>query len=94
MSQQYQALVDQAQQLAAEMPLAMAESLADAIGRWNASSWLLARAGLLQGISHPHYRSLAGEFLDIWRESASGLGPQAVQSEEGIERQKLAHPNW
>ena len=78
MSLKHKTVVEQAQRLAAEMPLAMAESLADAIGMSGSSSWASARADILQGVSQPHYRALAGEFLDIWQRTAPDLSPQAV----------------
>jgi hypothetical protein len=78
MSRNHQAVVDQALRLAAEMPRAMAESLADAIERGVGSSWVSARTAILQGISQPHYRALASEFLDAWQTTAPDLSPQAV----------------
>ena len=35
------------------------------------------RTDILQGVSQPHYRALAGDLLDAW-ENASDLSPQAV----------------
>jgi phosphatidylserine/phosphatidylglycerophosphate/cardiolipin synthase-like enzyme len=53
------------------MPLAMAETLADAVGRTS------PRSDILQGVSQPHYRALAGGFLDACR-MAPDLDPQAA----------------
>jgi phosphatidylserine/phosphatidylglycerophosphate/cardiolipin synthase-like enzyme len=78
MNSQHKAVVEKVQRLAAEMPLAMAETVADAIGRSVGSSWASARTDILQGVSQPHYRALAGEFLDAWQTTSPELSPQAV----------------
>jgi phosphatidylserine/phosphatidylglycerophosphate/cardiolipin synthase-like enzyme len=62
-----------AQRLAAEMPPAMAEALANAIGRADVS----ARRDILHGVLQPHYRALASDLLDAWQK-AQDLTPQAV----------------
>jgi phosphatidylserine/phosphatidylglycerophosphate/cardiolipin synthase-like enzyme len=78
MSGQHRAVVEQAQRLAAEMPLAMAQTLADAIEAGGNYSWGSATADILQGVSQPHYRALAGEFLNAWRTTAPDLSPQTL----------------
>jgi phosphatidylserine/phosphatidylglycerophosphate/cardiolipin synthase-like enzyme len=78
MSRQHKAVVEQAQRLATEMPLAMVEALADAIEHSGGSPWASARSDTLQKVSQPHYRALASDFLDAWKAKAPELSPQAV----------------
>src|SRR5688572_15392481 len=77
-SHQRQKIVQQAQRLAAEMPAAMVEMLADAIEKADSCSWESARIGILHLVSQPHYRALATGLFDTWQANARDLSPQAV----------------
>jgi phosphatidylserine/phosphatidylglycerophosphate/cardiolipin synthase-like enzyme len=73
MSEQRQAVAEQARRLAAELPPAMVELLADAVERAGGSD-----AAVLAAVPQPHYRALTAEFLVAWRVSFAELSPQAV----------------
>lgn len=78
MSRKHAAFIGQAQRLAAEMPPAMAEALAEAIERSVGPLRASDRSDILQSVSQPHYRALADQFLEAWQTTAPDLGPQAV----------------
>jgi hypothetical protein len=56
-------LIDEAAtRLASEMPTAYVEALASAL-----QSGPVSKAQAVQGIPHLHFRSVAGEFIDVWQ---------------------------
>ncbi len=66
-------IAEAATRLASEMPAAYVEALACALHTGPAS-----KAQAVQGIPHLHYRSVAGEFVDLWQSRAAGVAPEAV----------------
>jgi phosphatidylserine/phosphatidylglycerophosphate/cardiolipin synthase-like enzyme len=62
-----------ATKLSSEMPAAYVEALAQAI-----QAGSLTKPQAVQGISHLHYRALAGDFIDLWHGQAFGLSGEAV----------------
>ena len=61
-----QTIADHAVSLAAEMPLAMVEKLAETIEHIDPSDWQALRAWILQQVPQAHYRSLAAGLLETW----------------------------
>src|SRR5205807_1036313 len=59
--------------LATKMPAAYVEALACALQNGPAS-----KAQAVQGIPHLHFRSVAGEFIDVWQGQAAGVTGEAV----------------
>jgi phosphatidylserine/phosphatidylglycerophosphate/cardiolipin synthase-like enzyme len=66
-------IVEAATNLASEMPAAYVEALASALQAGPAS-----KAQAVQGIPHLHFRSVAGEFIDVWQGRAAGVTADAV----------------
>ena len=66
-------IAEAATRLASEMPAAYVEALAGAL-----LTGLASKAVAVQGIPHLHYRSMAGEFIDLWQNRAAGVTPEAV----------------
>ena len=66
-------IAEAARRLACEMPSAYVEVLACALQSGPAS-----KAQAVQGIPHLHYRSMAGEFVDLWQGQAAGVTAEAV----------------
>lgn len=66
-------IAEAATRLACEMPAAYVESLACALQIGSTS-----KALALQGIPHLHYRSMAGDFIDLWQNRATAVIPEAV----------------
>lgn len=64
--------------LAKSLPFPVLRQLADAIRSSDIDDWLAARSEIIRSILHPHYRSLAANFLDAWRSQAADASPQAV----------------
>jgi phosphatidylserine/phosphatidylglycerophosphate/cardiolipin synthase-like enzyme len=67
-------LAEQARRLAAEMPPAMVEMLADAVEGGSLGDG----PALLGVLPQPHYRALAGDLLSAWKTSYPEASPQAV----------------
>lgn len=74
----YAVIAKQAGKLAATLPFPLMQLLAMSIDRCDVSDWAAAKGRISRRVSHPHYRSLAIEFLDVWRSQAQDLCPQAV----------------
>jgi phosphatidylserine/phosphatidylglycerophosphate/cardiolipin synthase-like enzyme len=66
-------VVESATKLASEIPAAYVEALACALQSGSAS-----KAQAVQGIPHLHFRSVAGEFIDVWQGRAAGVTAEAV----------------
>lgn len=66
-------IAEAAVKLASEMPAAYAEALACVIQTAPTSKSLM-----VQGIPHLHYRSMAGEFIDVWQDQGAGVTAEAV----------------
>lgn len=66
-------IAEAATRLASEMPATYVEALACALQTGPAN-----KALAVQGIPHLHYRSMAGEFVDLWQSRASVVTPDAV----------------
>jgi phosphatidylserine/phosphatidylglycerophosphate/cardiolipin synthase-like enzyme len=66
-------IVEAATRLASEMPAAYVEALASALLSGPAS-----KAQAVQCIPHLHFRSVAGEFIDVWQGQAAGVTAEAV----------------
>jgi len=64
--------------LADVLPFPVMQVLAEAIGICRPADWPSARNQVLQRLAHPHYRKLAGDFLDDWRTSDPRLSAEAV----------------
>jgi phosphatidylserine/phosphatidylglycerophosphate/cardiolipin synthase-like enzyme len=64
--------------LAAILPFPVMQLLAEAVATCQPNDWPIARNQIVQGLSHPHYRSLAADFLDTWRAIEPQLPAQAV----------------
>lgn len=64
--------------LAAILPFPVMQLLAEAVATCQPSDWPTARNQVVPCLSHPHYRSLAADFLDAWRASEPQLPAQAV----------------
>jgi phosphatidylserine/phosphatidylglycerophosphate/cardiolipin synthase-like enzyme len=72
-----QVIAEQTQKVAAELPPALVETLAEAIERAG-PGWADTQGTILTSLSHPHYRSLAAELLRAWRAEAATATPEAV----------------
>jgi phosphatidylserine/phosphatidylglycerophosphate/cardiolipin synthase-like enzyme len=70
-------IAEQARKVAAELPTALVETLADAIERVGVG-WREAQGEILTSLSHPHYRSVAGELLRAREADALTVTPEAV----------------
>jgi phosphatidylserine/phosphatidylglycerophosphate/cardiolipin synthase-like enzyme len=66
-------IAEAATRLASEMPAVYVEALACALQTGPPS-----KAQAVQGIPHLHYRSIGGEFVDLWQSRAAGVTPEAV----------------
>src|ERR1700683_1073112 len=66
-------IAEAATRLACERPAAYVEALALALQHGTPS-----KALAVQGIPHLHYRSMAGEFVDLWQSRAADVTPEAV----------------
>jgi phosphatidylserine/phosphatidylglycerophosphate/cardiolipin synthase-like enzyme len=66
-------IAEAATRLASEMPAAYVEALACVL-----QTGPVSRAQAVQGIPHLHYRSMAGEFFDLWQGRAADVTPEAV----------------
>jgi phosphatidylserine/phosphatidylglycerophosphate/cardiolipin synthase-like enzyme len=66
-------IAEAATKLASEMPAAYVEALAGAI-----QTDQVSKAQAVQGIPHLHYRSMGGEFFDLWHCQAAVVTPEAV----------------
>jgi phosphatidylserine/phosphatidylglycerophosphate/cardiolipin synthase-like enzyme len=66
-------IAEAATRLASETPAAYVEALACALQGGPAS-----KAQAVQGIPHLHFRSVAGEFIDVWQGRAAGVTAEAV----------------
>src|SRR2546421_4906674 len=66
-------IAEAATRLASEMPAAYVEALACAL-----QTGPVSKAQAVQGIPHLHYRSMAGQFVDMWQGRAGGVTPEAV----------------
>jgi phosphatidylserine/phosphatidylglycerophosphate/cardiolipin synthase-like enzyme len=64
--------------LAAILPFPVMQLLAEAVTACPPNDWPAARNQVVQCLAHPHYRSLAADFLDAWRASEPQLPAQAV----------------
>lgn len=71
-------LVKEAQNLAGELPPEMIESLSDVISKFRPGSWTMTQDKVGKSISQPHYRALAGKFIDTWRTCSPDASPEAV----------------
>ncbi len=66
-------IVEAATRLASEMPAAYVEALACAL-----QGSPVSKPQAVQDIPHLHYRSMAGEFIDLWQGQAAAVPPEAV----------------
>src|SRR5215472_6975899 len=66
-------IAEAATKLASEMPAAYVEALSCALHGGPSS-----KAQAVQGIPHLHFRSVAGEFIDLWQGQAAGVTADAV----------------
>jgi phosphatidylserine/phosphatidylglycerophosphate/cardiolipin synthase-like enzyme len=66
-------IAEAATKLACEMPAAYVEALACAL-----QSGPTSKAQAVQGIPHLHFRSVAGEFIEVWHGQAAGVPADAV----------------
>jgi hypothetical protein len=66
-------MAEAATRLASEMPSAYVGALACAL-----QTGPVLKTQAVQGIPHLHYRSMAGEFIDLWQSRAAGVTPEAV----------------
>jgi phosphatidylserine/phosphatidylglycerophosphate/cardiolipin synthase-like enzyme len=66
-------IAEAATRLASEMPAAYIEALACAL-----QSGPPSKAQAVKGIPHLHFRSVAGEFIDVWQGRAAGVTPEAL----------------
>ena len=64
--------------LANVLPFPVVQLLAEAVAICQAGDWPTERNRVIKCLSHPHYRSLAANFLDGWRASEPQLPAQAV----------------
>ena len=64
--------------LAGVLPFPVMRLLAEAVAACQPDDWPTERNRVLKGLSHPHYRGLAADFLDGWRANAPKLPSQAV----------------
>jgi phosphatidylserine/phosphatidylglycerophosphate/cardiolipin synthase-like enzyme len=72
------AIAEAATDLAREVPAPLLDSLAELIRGCDPGRWSSSRTRMLSGVSHPHYRSLVAQFLDLWHERSPQLSPEAV----------------
>jgi phosphatidylserine/phosphatidylglycerophosphate/cardiolipin synthase-like enzyme len=72
MKRPHQVIAEQARKVAAELPPPLVETLAEAIASAPAGGTILA------SLSHPHYRSIAGELLSAWKSEAAQVSSEAV----------------
>ena len=70
-----QRIIDEALELAARLPAAVTEDVADAI-RTNSAGQL--RAEITRRVAHHHYRDLALDFIDRWLTEAPAVDHQLV----------------
>jgi len=66
-------IAEAATRLASEMPAAYVEALACAL-----QAGQMSKPQAVQGTPHLHYRSMAGEFVDLWQNGAVGVTTDAV----------------
>jgi phosphatidylserine/phosphatidylglycerophosphate/cardiolipin synthase-like enzyme len=66
-------IAEAATRLASEMPAAYVEALAGAL-----QGGPVSKAQAVQGIPHLQFRSVAGEFIDVWQGRAAGVTAEAV----------------
>ena len=64
--------------LANVLPFPVMQLLAEAVATCQPDDWPTERNRVVKCLSHPHYRSLAADFLDAWRASEPQLPAQAV----------------
>jgi phosphatidylserine/phosphatidylglycerophosphate/cardiolipin synthase-like enzyme len=74
----HQVMATEARILAKTLPYPIMLALADSVIVCDLQSWPLSKSRIVQDISHPHYRSLAVQFLDKWQSQASEVSPQSV----------------
>ena len=67
-----------ASQLATILPFAVMQSLAEALTTCQFLDGPTDCRRVVQCLAHPHYRSLATDFLDAWRTNEPQLSAQAV----------------
>jgi phosphatidylserine/phosphatidylglycerophosphate/cardiolipin synthase-like enzyme len=73
-----QLVATEAGRLASALPSSVLHTLAEAIQSWDPADWPWNKARIATGISQPHYRSLATNFLDAWQSEAKDVSPEAV----------------
>jgi phosphatidylserine/phosphatidylglycerophosphate/cardiolipin synthase-like enzyme len=64
--------------LAQSLPFSLLQSLIQSIGACDLQDWAVAKTQIIQNISHPHYRTLTANFLNLWQTQAKEITPQAV----------------
>lgn len=68
----------EAGKLAVIIPLPLMQVLAESINNCDLDDWPQSQSRIVQSLSHPHYRSLAAQFIHTWRAEAEAVTPQAV----------------
>lgn len=74
----HRAIAEAANRLAGQLPVTLLRSLAGVIASTDPAAWPTVPARVSSAIPHPHYRTLALDFLGTWRTEASGVGAESV----------------
>jgi phosphatidylserine/phosphatidylglycerophosphate/cardiolipin synthase-like enzyme len=77
MNRPQQVIAEHVRRVAAELPPSLVEALAAAVEQAG-PSWSSCKGAILASLSHPLYRSLAGDLLRAWELEAALVSPEAV----------------
>ncbi|MBX7104576.1 MAG: DISARM system phospholipase D-like protein DrmC [Gemmataceae bacterium] len=78
MSRVHQQIGAAAARLAERLPHPLMEYVAEAVAQYGSLEPAAARRAILQRIPTPDFRDATAEFLDLWQNTAAGVGSEAV----------------